>query len=593
MEEEHILWQLEHISKNGFKHQRLHDFSYSITTGVTAIIGQSGAGKTTLLNLLSKQELPDKGQLHNYLPKTACPFYIVPQDFGLWPHLNTRDHLLKVMPTESKEKAEELLEAFDLQERSLDYAEFLSQGEASRLCLARALATGAQVLIMDEPLANVDNSRKHGYWEILLKLIHERNGSLIFSTHEPSEVLAYADHVICLHQGKLIDAGPVETVYDQPSSPETSRLLGPGNWLEDNNPLQAPTGFYRPERISLKEDNNSKISVTGNRFFGSYHRSQLSIDNQSYTLFHNPADRIKTAMKVAISFLLLCLISCSPQESTLSFTTVSSWNIPAAGQKLPGPRAITCGNNDEVIVLDDAGRILVYDPSGKLKRSWNMPDTYLGHPEGVTVFKDGKIAIADTHFARVVVFHADGTEAFRFGSRGDKPGQFYSPVGITLDAQENIYVCEYGFNDRVQKFTKDGKFLVSFGKSGIESGNMQRASDMVWHQGLLYLADAVNNRIQVFKDNGEFLHILKNENEDIPFYLPYDIDLGPQGNLWIIEYANCRLTKTTLSGEVLGTFGSPGTEVNQFKNPWGLGVSQDGTIYVADTANRRIIILKN
>ncbi|MCM8531179.1 MAG: hypothetical protein NE330_08480, partial [Lentisphaeraceae bacterium] len=82
-------------------------------------------------------------------------------------------------------------------------------------------------------------------------------------------------------------------------------------------------------------------------------------------------------------------------------------------------------------------------------------------------------------------------------------------------------------------------------------------------------------------------------DQKIPFYLPYDIDLAPDGKLWIIEYANCKLTRTTLDGTILGTFGRPGTELNCFNNPWGLGIDDKGNIYVADTANRRIVVLRN
>jgi DNA-binding beta-propeller fold protein YncE len=266
--------------------------------------------------------------------------------------------------------------------------------------------------------------------------------------------------------------------------------------------------------------------------------------------------------------------------------------MPAAGQKLPGPRGICCGLNDEIIVLDDAGRVLVYDPQGNELKRWSMPETALGHPEGVTVFNDGKIAIADTHYARVVVFHPDGTLAFMFGTRGNKEGQFYSPVGITLDDKENIYVCEYGESDRVQKFTSTGKFIKSIGSLGDEGGTFQRASDLIWHQGKIYVADAVNNRIQVFTDEGKFIKVLKDEGEHISLYLPYDLQLHQDGNLYVVEYGNARITCLSLDGKVKGHFGSPGTEINQFHSPWGIAVNSKGVIYVADTGNRRVIRLE-
>lgn len=585
------LWQLTGISKIGLKAKRLDNVSCEFTEGITAIIGESGAGKSTLINLLSRMELTDSGHIECLIKESSCPYYIVPQDFGLWSHMSAIKHIEHVIPKNSSRNPQELLKAFDLDHKAHEYPEFLSQGECSRLSLARAIATDSKVLIMDEPLANVDRGRKDKYWNYLLEHLRAISGSLIFSTHDSSEALAYSDNVLCMQQGRLLTQGRTSEIYLNPKSSEISKLLGPGNWVTDNK-LKIADGFYRPESISLKEA-DSEFSVLQTRFFGAFNKTDISDGTDTSTIFHSSSDKISKGMKVILSLLMILLVSCSETKSSLSFSEITAWNIPSAGQRLPGPRAITCGQEGEIIVLDDAGRVLIYTPQGKLKKKWKMPETELGHPEGVTVFKDGKIAVADTHYARIVVFNPDGSVAYKFGSRGDKPGQFYSPVGITLDEEQNIYVCEYGFNDRVQKFSKNGKFIVSFGKSGIESGNMQRASDMVWVDGKLYVADAVNNRVQVFSDDGRFLNILKNGEAEIPFYLPYDIDLSPDGFLWTIEYANCRLTKTSISGEVIGHFGKAGTELNCFNNPWGLGIDQQGTIYVADTANRRIVVLRN
>ena len=591
MDTRQILWQLKEVSKVGYRDKRLDNINYTFNTGVTAILGESGAGKSTLLNILCRMEVEDSGSVDCLIEDSPCPFYIVPQDFGLWPHMTAIKHIEQVIPEGSETNPENLLSSFDLDHKLHEYPEFLSQGECSRLSMARAIATGSKVLIMDEPLANVDRGRKDKYWNIILDYLQKIDGSLIFSTHESSEVLAYSEDVICMQKGKILASGNKEHIYLRPESKDVAKLLGPGNWFEKENNLNVDTSFVRPQSLSLKEECYG-FEVINTRFFGSHHKTEISTESGTFNLFHNASDKIKTGMRVVLTILCLFICSCTKNEDSLNFSELTSWNIPAAGQKLPGPRAITCGKNEEVIVLDDAGRVLVYNQQGNLKRKWKMPATDLGHPEGVTVFEDGKIAVADTHYARIVVFNEDGTVAFKFGSRGDQPGQFYSPVGITLDEEQNIYVCEYGFNDRVQKFTKEGKFIASFGKSGIEPGNLQRASDMVWTDGKLYVADAVNNRIQVFDDSGKFLEILKNQGKEISFYLPYDIDLAPDGSLWIIEYANCRLTQTTKEGKILGHFGRAGTELDSFRNPWGLGIDDKGTIYVADTANRRIIVLK-
>ncbi|MCM8540775.1 MAG: ATP-binding cassette domain-containing protein [Lentisphaeraceae bacterium] len=584
-----FLWTLEDISVNGIQQKRLNSICLNIPPGMSSIIGWSGAGKSTLIDLLSGQIEKSSGNIsRNFQNENSpIPLYIVPQNFGLWPQLSVMDHILKSMPTKDKVTAENLLTSFDLQEKTESSIDQLSQGECSRLAVARALATEAQVILMDEPLSNVDPSRKSSYWKIIQEYALANKRSVIFSTHEPSEALAYSQNSICLHKGSLVSSGNTYELYNSPKDELTASLLGPGNWLDNEN-FANKVKFCRPENLRIEESEQGEYAIIKSTFFGHYSRSEL---NNGKSYFHTSPKVLAKGMKVIITLLLVLLYSCTPKsESTLTFSEVTSWNMPASGQKLPGPRAVSPGLNDQVIVMDDAGRLLLYDENGKELKRWNMPDTELGHPEGATVFADGRIAVADTHYARVVIFNEDGTVQSMFGTRGSKEGQFYSPVGIALDDKENIYVCEYGKNDRIQKFTKDGKFIISFGSAGTGDGQLQRASDLIWFEGKIYVADAVNNRVQVFSDEGKFIKVLTGEDSNL--YMPYDIDMSPDGFLYIAEYGHSRISKVSFEGKVLGHFGSPGTELNQFKTPWGIAVSSKGIVYVADTGNRRVTKLK-
>jgi iron(III) transport system ATP-binding protein len=99
------------------------------------------------------------------------PLFWVPQNGGLWPHLSAEQHLLSV--NKSKELADEILSSLDLEHRKAAFPDELSQGERSRLALARALASNADVLLMDEPLSHVDPVRKPGYWDIVTRLTND------------------------------------------------------------------------------------------------------------------------------------------------------------------------------------------------------------------------------------------------------------------------------------------------------------------------------------------------------------------------------------------------------------------------------------
>ena len=177
-----------------------------------------------------------------------------------------------------------------------------------------------------------------------------------------------------------------------------------------------------------------------------------------------------------------------------------------------------------------------------------------------------------------------------FGEEGEGPGQFIYPADVAQDPDGFLYVSEYGGNDRVQKFTNTGEFVTQFGTVGTAPGQFQRASGLLWHDKTLYVADAINNRIQAFRDDGTFLRVVTEAVEGGLDY-PYELALGPDATLYVVEYKAGRVTRMTLNGEALGRYGETGRGVGQFWTPWGIAVASDGRIYVADTGNRRIVEL--
>jgi DNA-binding beta-propeller fold protein YncE len=263
--------------------------------------------------------------------------------------------------------------------------------------------------------------------------------------------------------------------------------------------------------------------------------------------------------------------------------------LPADGPSIPSPRAVHSAD-DELFVLDKAGRVLVYNENGELQRQWWMPDYSIGKPEKIIKLEDGRLAVADTHYHRVVFFDATGEVAGMFGSLGHEPGQFIYPVAVAEDSDRNLYVAEYGDNDRVQKFSPEGEFILQFGCPGTKPGEFQRPSGMIWHDGRLYVVDAFNNRIQVFSDSGEFQQVLGGDEGTLHY--PYDIALSSKDELFVVEYASGRVSKFNLQGELVGRYGTLGSSEGQFSTPWGMTISRGGTVFVADTGNRRMVKLE-
>lgn len=610
-----VLWKLNEVSLSGRRSPRLNGVSVEVPSGVTAVLGSSGAGKTSLLNVLVQFERPTTGQVECCLQNSEgrLPYFWSPPTYGLWPHLTVRDHLSSVQlnPDDEPELVGRLLAAFELNHVSDARPGSLSLGERSRLSVARALACNAQVLVLDEPLAHVDSSRVGGYWSVIREHCASRNTSLVLATHSPEVVLREASHVICLTSGRVIYSGDTRRLYEQPQSPEQAAMLGPCNWFARDeatcwlsvlNSASSESSEFcvRPERLSIHADPGGSATVEASRFAGSIAEVDLLDTRHGVrrTFVHRPAGPLlgpgdRVLMKLLSLLLMLLFAGCDGSDPVLYVKKETCWNMPPDGPRVPAPRGMTVSPDGEYLVLDNAGRLLVFDETGVLRRQWWMPDYSVGKPEGVCVLKDGRIAVADTHYHRVVLFSHDGDVVGMFGKLGTGPGEFVYPVSVVQDEQENLYVCEYGsFNDRAQKFLKDGTFVRQIGAYGTEDGQFQRPSGAAWFDGRLYIVDAFNNRIQVFDGDGKLVAILGTSDKISDLYYPYDISVSDQGELYVVEYGAGRVSKYDRSGKLLGRYGHPGPGTAEFMTPWGLAIDHRGRVYVCDTGNRRIVELE-
>lgn len=281
----HPVWNLKDIVLDGRISPRLDGVSLEIPGGVTAVMGASGAGKSSLLGLLTDFEKPKAGSVQFHAPDSSenLPIFWSPQDLGLWPHLSLQQHIEYVRPQKPRDDRSitQWLEQFGLQTLKDSLPELLSLGERSRLALARALASEASVLVLDEPMVHVDPLMAHQYWRIVDEHIKRLSCTVVFSTHDPDAVLKYAQHVICLLSGSVSYCGPVETLFVKPPTRELAWLLGPCNWFsrmpdERNLPLDALTHdkqrsnagventrsrCIRPAQLELCPDTLGRFSV--------------------------------------------------------------------------------------------------------------------------------------------------------------------------------------------------------------------------------------------------------------------------------------------------------------------------------------------
>ncbi len=412
------VWKLENISLGLGTRIRLRVAKLELATGTTAVIGWSGAGKTSLLNILAGYEKPAQGKA-TLPPRIAW----APQSHGLWPQSSVREHL--TLCAASPTRADAILGAFDLAPLAHHRTGTLSEGEAARLAVARAIATDAPALVLDEPLAHIDPARSGKYWQTLRE--HAQGRAMIFSTHQPEQVLAEASRVVCLAAGEIVWHGAVQELYEHPATPDLMAFLGPGNWLEPSNPWLAHEGVLRPEQLAIEPAHDGP-TVIASRFSGSIAETELSLASQTRTFFHRPARPVAPGMRVALKVLAalvaMLIAACGGADSSakLPVTQWNAWMLPPEGAVQPTPRSMTTGPNDELAVLDTSGRVLIYDAAGKLLRQWKMLDVQFGKPEGIVWLKDNSLVVCDTHYHRLVWFDQNGGLIRTVGKRGEGEG---------------------------------------------------------------------------------------------------------------------------------------------------------------------------
>jgi len=309
---------------------------------------------------------------------------------------------------------------------------------------------------------------------------------------------------------------------------------------------------------------------------------------------HSSGRRLSPSPAAVLAVLVSALAGCfGPGEGDvqLPIEKIETWQIPNEEAKIPTPRGLFTAASGELYVLDDAGRFLIYDRDRKLIRKTWMPEYSVGRAEGLWQMLDGRVAVADTHYNRVVLLNPDGTCERMFGTKGTGPGQFTFPETVVQDPAGRLYVCEYGGNDRIQRFSANGEFQIAFSSFGTDPGQVQRPTGLVWHDHKIYVCDAVNNRVQRFSEDGQFEAVLA-DAQTAGLYYPYDMAISPAGELYVAEFGSGRVTKLSLDGKLLGRYGTAGRDIGQFWTPWGVAVAADGRVYVADTGNRRLVELK-
>jgi hypothetical protein len=264
------------------------------------------------------------------------------------------------------------------------------------------------------------------------------------------------------------------------------------------------------------------------------------------------------------------------------------------GGQLVKPRAIAINSKNHLYIVDWTARIQAFDRDGKfLNISWTPPDYRNGRPSGLSIDHEDNVVVSDSHYNCVRVYSPEGKLLRTIGGdKGTEPGQLSYVSDCLRDRDGNFYISEFGDNQRISKFDKDGKFVHCWGGPGSEPGQFARIRALeLGPDGLLYAADACNHRLQLFTTDGKLVRILGEAGSGPgQFSYPYDVAFsrGPTPYLYVIEYGNNRMQKFSMDGKSLGTWGTAGRGPGRLASPWALGVDHLGSVHVIDSDNDRV-----
>jgi DNA-binding beta-propeller fold protein YncE len=268
--------------------------------------------------------------------------------------------------------------------------------------------------------------------------------------------------------------------------------------------------------------------------------------------------------------------------------------------KFHEPRAVAVdAKTGRFYVVDRSGRIQLFDAGGNALLEWRLPEIQLGQPVGITIEANGDVLVNDSHYHRILRYSADGSKILaQWGTEGTGPGQFTFGRDVVVDSQGLVYAGDYGgLNDRIEKFTHDGAFLLEWGSVGEEPGKFQRPQGMAIEkrgaQEFLLVADSANHRVQRFTLEGTYVaSIGKLGRGPGELRFPYSVAVGSDGAIFVCEWGNNRIQRFDAEGRSEGCWGSPGRAEGELATPWDVAMGPQDEIYIADFGNHRVQVFR-
>jgi len=295
---------------------------------IISVVGSSGSGKTTLLRLVSGLEIPDSGQiiLNNqsvngdkiYVPPEKRDCSLVFQDYALFPNMTMRQNIyFGKNSSKNKARVEYLINITKLEKLIDKYPHECSGGEQQRVALVRSMAINPSLILMDEPLSNLDNNLKSKLGIIIRRFIKEFNTTAIIVTHDIFDAMKISDKMVVLEGGQISQKGFPNEIYNNPNSKKVALLFGETNFIPlsmfpnqknyfidtvSNTPLIS----IRPNQFSIFDPNTDLAGkvfsgeIRSLKNIGTNIRIELKCDDLSLNISLNNSEKFEIGQTIKV-----------------------------------------------------------------------------------------------------------------------------------------------------------------------------------------------------------------------------------------------------------------------------------------------------
>ena len=264
---------IKNLTKSFGSSQVLKEFNEVFRDGeFVTLLGPSGCGKTTMLRMIAGFEIPTTGEIwiddklvsggKTFIPPEKRSVGMVFQSYAVWPHMNVFDNVAypltikKVPKAEIKKSVEHVLEIVHLSQYAERFPNQLSGGQQQRVALARALVAAPKLLLLDEPLSNLDAKLRESMRFEIKEIQRQLGITVVYVTHDQTEAMAMSDRIFLINRGVVQQSGTPQQIYNEPANQFVADFLGKVDFFK---------GEVRDGRIVFPAMNGQSIPYAGPR----------------------------------------------------------------------------------------------------------------------------------------------------------------------------------------------------------------------------------------------------------------------------------------------------------------------------------------